>query len=259
MAADRCVLDGHRSQALGCAVDRRGQAGWARPDDREIERLLCLGGEIEAERSSDIPWGRACEDRRTDDHGRLVAVHAPEPRRDVILHPTSAVDEPMRKSAAAGELQQPHGLGIRLAPDDDECALAPFDQQTPPRGERGHHGVADLRDRRHELSQSCLRNHDHVRGLPGDSRKERVLAGQHPELTDEVGRVEGGDDTLIRAIDDLYRSTEDLDEVVAVLTDFEEDMPLVDVLLDSDLAKQIDLRRGEARVGEPLEIRAWSG
>ncbi len=116
LAARDVAFQHQRRQPVGRRVDRSGQPGWARADDRQVVvlvgRLVALlpGGEELLDRDS-------CQDARPIDHHRRGRMLGLDRRKERICLRGAGLEVLIRLRRPGQEVAQPMVLRVQPSPD----------------------------------------------------------------------------------------------------------------------------------------------
>lgn len=177
-------------QPLRRRIDRRREAGGAAADDGDVVRFAAppvvehaeLLGEVRLARIAENPAVRADDERLV---GVLDAV-VDEEREPFAVR--LRIDDGVRPGVAAEEGLEPHHVARALAADEDRPAGAALDQRGAAEEEGVRDLLAELRRLDHQSPHSVGRHEDGLDVADRMAVDQRRLAGELPDLGEELAR-----------------------------------------------------------------------
>jgi hypothetical protein len=192
LAPERPALEHDHREPLGGGVDRRGEAGRARADDRDVVRAVGMIDADHAEGARQIDLGGIPEHRAVgaDDDRQIGVIRRVVLEQGRRLPIGGRINHAIWAGIAGEESLQAHEVRMNGRPNQDRTAPTRLDQAEPAQEKRAHDPLTEFGLGNQHGSQPVGGNDEHVGVARGAGVHEAGLARQHADFGQEAPGAE---------------------------------------------------------------------
>ncbi len=146
LSTEGSAVDGQDRKAFGRGIDRRCEAGRARPDHHDIVKLLGIDRADQPDAAGELVLGRIPKElpARTEHDRKLFRRYLEALNEGLGAGISGRVEPLVGMAVPAEEIDEAKHVGVGLVADDDGAGTR-FDQSNPAQDQRTHDALAKLR------------------------------------------------------------------------------------------------------------------